>query len=70
VVDWASRRVADEAEAIFIGGNGFRAAAAIDALEEATGRPVLESNQVLLWGILAEAGASFPVRGYGRLFVP
>ena len=31
-------------------------------------RPVLESNQVLRWSILAEVGADFEVGGYGRLF--
>jgi hypothetical protein len=28
---------------------------------------VLESNQVLLWGILTVTGTTLPVRGYGRL---
>lgn len=68
VLDWAIRHVPDNAEAIFIGGNGFRAAAAIGALESAIGRPVLESNQVLLWRILSQTGATLPIRGYGRLF--
>jgi maleate cis-trans isomerase len=57
-----------EAEAVFIGGNGFPAAGAIQALEEAIGRPVLEANQVLLWTILSRAGATFRVEGYGKLF--
>jgi maleate isomerase len=68
VVEWTCRHVADEAEAVFIGGNGFRAAGAIDALETAIGRPVLESNQVLLWNVLAHTGAVLEIRGYGRLF--
>jgi maleate isomerase len=58
----------DEAQGVFIGGNGFRAAGAIDALEHAIGRPVLTSNQVLLWSLLACAEATFEVTGYGRLF--
>jgi maleate isomerase len=68
VVEWGSRHVPDRADAVFIGGNGFRAAAAIDALECRTGRPVLESNQLLLWEILAQTGSRLPVRGFGRLF--
>lgn len=68
VLEWATRNVPDDAEAIFIGGNGFRAAGAIDALERSIGRPVLESNQVLLWGVLTVTGAALPVHGYGRLF--
>jgi maleate isomerase len=69
VYQWTSRHVDDQAEAVFIGGNGFRAAGAIAALEAAIGRPVLTSNQVLLWHLLAQAGATFEVSGYGRLFV-
>jgi maleate isomerase len=68
VYDWTSQHVSDDAEAVFIGGNGFRAAGAIAALEAAVGRPVLTSNQVLLWNLLAHAGATFDVSGYGRLF--
>lgn len=68
VRDWISRHVGDAAQAVFIGGNGFRAAAAIDALETAIGRPVLTSNQVLLWHLLAHTRAAPTVNGYGRLF--
>jgi len=68
VSDWTSRHVPDDAQAVFIGGNGFRAAAAIEALEVMIGRPVLTSNQVLLWNLLAHAGARFEVRRYGQLF--
>jgi maleate isomerase len=68
VYEWTSRHVPDEAEAIFIGGNGFRVAAAIDQLEAALGRPVLTSNQVLLWNLLEHTRAPREVNGYGRLF--
>jgi maleate isomerase len=57
VVDWVSSNVAPEAEAVFLGGNGFRAARAIEALEQRLGCLVLESNQVLLWSALAETCA-------------
>ena len=68
VCEWISRHVADAAEAVFVGGNGFRAAGAIEALETAIGRPVLTSNQVLAWQLLAQADATFEISGYGRLF--
>jgi len=68
VCEWISRHVADAADAVFIGGNGFRAAGAIEALETAIGRPVLTSNQVLLWQLLAQADDPFEIDGYGRLF--
>jgi len=68
VCEWASGHAADTAQAVFIGGNGFRAAGAIEALEAAINRPVLTSNQVLLWQLLAQADDTFGINGYGRLF--
>jgi maleate isomerase len=68
VVEWGSRQIPPDADAVFIGGNGFRAAAAIDALERRTGCLVLESNQLLLWEILAQTGSRLSIRGFGRLF--
>jgi maleate isomerase len=68
IIDWISSHVSDDAEAVFIGGTGFRAARAIEPLETRLGRPVIESNQALLWSILASVRAEFVVGGYGRLF--
>jgi maleate isomerase len=68
VFEWTAQHVSDDAEAVLIGGNGFRAAGAIAPLERAIGRPVLTSNQVLLWNLLAHAGATFEVSGFGELF--
>jgi maleate isomerase len=68
VVDWISRHVSDDAQAVFIGGSGFRACRAIEALEERLGRPVVASNQTLLWSIIAIADAGVAVVGHGRLF--
>ena len=68
IVEWISRHLPDEAEAVFIGGSGFRAARAIGVLEERLGRPVIESNQALLWSILDRVDSDVDVGGYGRLF--
>jgi maleate isomerase len=68
VCKWMLREVPDEAEAIFIGGNGFRTARAIEPLEQALGRPVLTANQALLWRLLTQIGAPCEVAGSGRLF--
>jgi maleate isomerase len=54
--------------AVFIEGNGFRAAGAIDALEAAIDRPVRTAHQVLLWQLLAQAGDTCEIDGYGRRF--
>ena len=68
VFEWTSRHVSEAADAVFMGGNGFRVAEAITPLEAALGRPVLTSNQVLLWNLLASAEARLTIGGYGQLF--
>ena len=66
---WTMEHTPDDAEAVAIGGNGFRAVGAIDALEQDLGRPVVTANQALFWAALRAAGADpSPVTDYGRLF--
>jgi maleate isomerase len=65
--EWARAHVPASAEAVFIGGNGFRAVGAIEALEEDLGRPVLTANQVAFWQALRLSGVRAPVAGYGEL---
>ena len=67
VADWVSRHLGDETGAVFLGGNGFHAAGAVDSIERRTGRLVLESNQVLLWSILDAGLTTLDITGYGRL---
>ena len=63
---WA--HVPAAAEAVFLGGGGFRVVGAIRALEEALGRPVLSANQVLVWHALRLARVAVPVVNYGQIF--
>jgi maleate isomerase len=68
---WVRGNVPSTAEAVVIGGNGFRAVGVIEALEAELDRPVLTANQVLLWAALVAAGADpTTVEGYGRVFSP
>lgn len=66
--EWTREHVPAAADAIFIGGNGFRAVGAIEALEEDLARPVLTANQVILWHALRVAGTNARVVGYGCIF--
>ena len=66
--EWARAHVPASAEAVFVGGNGFRAIGAIQALEEDLGRPVLTAHQVAFWLALRLSGTRSPVTGYGELF--
>jgi maleate isomerase len=67
VADWVCGSLRDGAEAVFLGGNGFHAAGAVDEIERRTGRLVLEANQVLLWSILAETRSTLDITAYGQL---
>ena len=68
IFDWAMSHVPDRAEAVVIGGSGFRAIGAIEALEEALERPVLSANQAAFWRALRAAGVKNGVSHYGRIF--
>jgi maleate isomerase len=67
VIDWVEQHTEDRAEAIFLAGNGFRAAPAVDALEARTGLLVLSANQAMLWAILDTTATRWHITGYGRL---
>jgi len=66
--EWVRANVPADAEAVLIGGNGFRAVGAIEALEEDLDRPVLTANSVTFWNALRAAGVRAPVTHYGRIF--
>ncbi len=66
--EWVRVRVPETADAVFIGGNGFRSVGAIHALEADLDRPVLSANQALFWDLLRLSGSTAAVDGYGQLF--
>jgi maleate isomerase len=68
VFEWTKAQVPDNADTIVIGGGGFRAIGAIEALERSLGRPVLSANQASFWCALFAAGVNDEIAGYGRLF--
>ena len=69
IYEWARTHVPVNAEAVFVGGNGFRAIGVIQALEEDLKRPVLTANQVAFWQALRLSGTRSQVVGYGELFM-
>jgi maleate isomerase len=67
--NWVCAHVPADADAVVIGGNGFRAVGTIALLEHTLERPVLTANQALLWAALNAAGADpSAIAGYGRVF--
>ncbi len=67
VIDYVSNHVDSSTEAVFIAGNGFRAADTIEELGRRTGQLLLTANQVLLWSALATTRTNLPVIGHGQL---
>jgi len=68
VYEWVRSHTPKTAEAVFIGGNGFRVVGAIKALEEDLQRPVLTANQAAFWHALRLAGTRVSIVGYGQIF--
>jgi maleate isomerase len=66
--EWVRTHTPTSADAVFIGGNGFRAIGVIKALEEELGLAVLTANQVAFWHAQRLAGSRASVIGYGRIF--
>lgn len=62
-------RVADhpEAEALFVSCTALPALAEVARLEAALGKPVVTSNQAVIWALRRHAGLAGPVAGFGRL---
>ncbi len=56
-----------EAEAVFLSCTALRAAECIDELEDKLGKPVLSSNQCMLWHALRLAGNDGKIVGFGQL---
>ncbi len=68
VYAWTKANVPQDAEGVFIGGNGLRAIGVIQALEDTLGRPVLTANQVAFWQALRRIRRTSDVSLYGRIF--
>jgi maleate isomerase len=56
-----------EADAIFVSCGGIRTIDVIDEIERKAGKPVVASNQAMMWDCLRRAGIDDRIAGYGRL---
>ena len=68
IFEWVIGHVPDSADAVVIGGGGFRAIGAIAALESALSRAVISANQAAFWLAMRKSELDDQVHGYGRLF--
>lgn len=67
IVEAAAATTGEDAEALFISCTALRGAALVAELEERLDRPVVTSNQALIWQALRCAGYRDPIDGLGRL---
>lgn len=58
----------EDADLLFISCTALRAAAVVERLEAELNKPVITSNQALMWHALTLLQRPFQVRGFGRLF--
>lgn len=56
-----------EADGIFLSCTGLRTLEVVEEIERKTGKPVLGSNQALIWRMLRLIGVDDRIAGYGRL---
>jgi maleate cis-trans isomerase len=66
-LELAVRETPASADGVFLSCTNIRAVEVIDALEERLQRPVITSNQAVLWHALRLCGRSDVVPGLGRL---
>ena len=57
-----------EADAIFLSCSGLRALDVVEDIEQATGKPVITSNQAQFWSALRRAGITDEIQGFGQIF--
>ena len=58
----------NDAEALFISCTALPVLNIIDRLEKKLDKPVLSSNQALIWDSLESIGKNKSVTGFGKLF--
>ena len=66
-VDAFSRIDGPEIEALVVPGGNFPTMKHIAAWEERYGKPVITTNQVVIWSVMTAMGVTTPIDGYGRL---
>ncbi|MZR31655.1 ectoine utilization protein EutA [Sneathiella litorea] len=68
IIASSAETIDEDADALFISCTAVRAAVCVDEIERITGKPVVTSNQAVVWRSLRLAGITRKIPGYGRLF--
>ncbi len=57
-----------DADAIFVSCGGIRTIDVLQEIEDAAGKPVISSNQAMMWDCFRRANINDKIEGYGQLF--
>ncbi len=68
IVEAAEQICEPEADALFISCTAIRSASVVEEIEQKLGKPVVTSNQALVWHSLQLMNNTSPVDGYGQIF--
>jgi len=68
IITAGEQAIDDDADALFISCTALQAVVCVSELERRIGKPVITSNQAMIWRSLRLAGNNQPISGYGRLF--
>ncbi len=67
LLDWVARHTSPKSDGCFLSCTAIRSAGIISRLEQLLARPVITSNQAMVWHLLQLAGISKRVGGFGSL---
>lgn len=65
--DFAAASMTEDADALFISCGALRSLEIVETLEKRLGKPVICSNQAMIWDCLRTAGVNDRFAGYGTL---
>jgi maleate isomerase len=68
ILDWAQRNISPSADVCFLSCTAIKSAPVIAELERLCRKPVVTSNQSMIWHLLRSSGISGAVPGFGMLF--
>lgn len=57
-----------DADAIFLSCSGIRSLEVAEKIEQMAGKPVITSNQAMMWSCLRRAGVKDELTGFGQIF--
>ena len=67
IADFAMQADTPDADTLFISCGALRSIDIIAELEQRLAKPVICSNQAMMWDMLRQAGITDRISGYGRL---